>query len=65
MHEPILQRDLIIARAEQDAVHMLAQGLTEIANPYPSDSGAALVWKAHFQRVLLQLGGPADCESSA
>lgn len=63
--EPIIAREVIAARAEQDAIHMIAQGLTEVPNPYPPLSGAAVVWKVAFQRFLLKHSAPEDVEGGA
>lgn len=53
--------EVIATRAEQDAINMLAQGLEEVANPYPPGTKEAVCWKIHFQRVLAL----PDAEGSA
>jgi hypothetical protein len=65
MTDPIISREAIAARAEQDAIRMIAQGLQSVDNPYPPISGAAVIWKCAFQRYLLKHSAPEDVEGSA
>lgn len=63
--DPIVSREVIAAQAEQDAIHMITQGLEEMPNRYPPDTAAAIVWKVSFQRFLLKHSAPEDVEGGA
>lgn len=54
----IMSREAIALRAIDDVRRMLTEGLTEVPNPYPPYTSAALLWKVQFQRLLAQSGGP-------
>lgn len=60
----IMSREAIAARAERDVREMLAQGRTEVRNPYPPNTQPAAWWKLHVERLLAHCGAP-DLEGSA
>ncbi len=63
MSEPIINREVIAARSEQDALYMLASGIPATC-PYPVNSDAAASWAASLQRYL-QLHRAPESEGSA
>lgn len=65
MTEPVISRELIAARAEQDAINALALGIEAVCCPYPFDSEAAREWRAAFQRYKSELAAEEGCDGSA